>query len=305
VPLSSRTKMLAPRLDVTGRSVGADAFGWAIAACSSRAAMLKSSRVLCPIIDIGNHAYKGAANTEVRGTLGGAVELVATKPIQLGEQVTYCYGDLTNDDFLLDYGFLPSPPNPHDTAALAWAEGSLLSSACAAAGLDVDLTANWRRVALLSALPVGLASLLITRGALEERAMVACRIAAAPDAAALRKCHGGKKALPSAGNEAVALKIAAAMVAIALTGFPDPDAETAEPSADVGVALATQFMDEKRQLCASALASLGDRIKAIQSHEAKGSLRGLHKGKEAAGVRKKSARKGTERPKASGFGAAK
>ena len=73
--------MLAPRLDVTGRSVGADAFGWAIAACSSRAAMLKSSRVLCPIIDIGNHAYKGAANTEVRGTLGGAVELVEARAV--------------------------------------------------------------------------------------------------------------------------------------------------------------------------------------------------------------------------------
>ena len=59
-----------------GLAVGADAFGWAVAACSSRAFRVGGGeRVLCPIIDLGNHAPKGEANCEVRGTLGGAVEL--------------------------------------------------------------------------------------------------------------------------------------------------------------------------------------------------------------------------------------
>ena len=75
----------------SGLSVGADAFGWALAAASSRAARLQGGqRGLVPIIDIGNHAYKGAANCEVRGTLGGTIELVALREIALGEEVTYC-----------------------------------------------------------------------------------------------------------------------------------------------------------------------------------------------------------------------
>ena len=286
-----------------GVSVGADALGWAIAACSSRAAMVGSERVLCPIIDIGNHAPKGAANTEIRATLGGALELVCTRPIGLGEEVTYDYGELTSDDFLLDYGFLP-PANEHDTASLAWAEGGLLQSAASAAGIDVRL-ADWQRVAMrTSGLTANLEALSVTRDGLEEQGMVACRIAAAPDAAAFRSAKGGRAALRPASAEARAYKLAAAMVAIALTSFPEDEGVAAdETTHDAGLQLARQFMEEKRQLCKRALAALGERIKAIQSGEARAEFRGHHKAKLASGVRKQSARAGTaaKRPK-SGFG---
>ena len=54
-----------------GVTVGADALGWAVAACSSRAyAVSGGARVLCPIVDLGNHAPKGEASCEVRGTAG-------------------------------------------------------------------------------------------------------------------------------------------------------------------------------------------------------------------------------------------
>ena len=43
--------------------------------------------------------------------------------------------------------------------------------------------------------------------------MQACRIAAASDAAALRKCEGGQRPLPPAG-EAIALRTASAMVRV-------------------------------------------------------------------------------------------
>ena len=49
-----------------GLSVGADALGWAVAACSSRAFRVGGERVLCPIIDIGNHAPRGVANCSAR-----------------------------------------------------------------------------------------------------------------------------------------------------------------------------------------------------------------------------------------------
>ena len=91
---SFAAEQLAPRSGgeaFCGLSIGADAFGWAVAACSSRAFKVGGGeRVLCPIIDIGNHAAKGVANCEVKGTLGGAVELVALRDIALGEEVTYC-----------------------------------------------------------------------------------------------------------------------------------------------------------------------------------------------------------------------
>jgi hypothetical protein len=85
------------------RAVDANAFGWAVAACSSRAFRVGGgARALCPIIDLGNHAPREEATCEVRGTLGGKVELVAKRGIELGEEVTYCYGELSNDAFLLD-----------------------------------------------------------------------------------------------------------------------------------------------------------------------------------------------------------
>ena len=75
-----------------GVTVGADGYGWAIAACSSRAISLGGQRGLVPVIDLGNHASKGVANCNVKGTLGGRVELVANRPIALGDEITYNYG---------------------------------------------------------------------------------------------------------------------------------------------------------------------------------------------------------------------
>ena len=50
--------------------------------------------MLCPVIDLGNHAPKGEASCEVRGTAGGAIEVVALRAIAAGEEVSYCYGAL-------------------------------------------------------------------------------------------------------------------------------------------------------------------------------------------------------------------
>jgi len=297
----------------SGRSASADALGWAIAACSSRAALVGSQRVLCPIIDVGNHRAKGDANCEIRATQGGALELVATRPISLGQECCYCYGELTDDDFLLDYGFMP-PHNSHDSADLTWADGALLRSACVAAGVKTPST-DWQRVALRSALPVGLEAVSIRRDGLEPRALAACRIAAAPDAASLRKSSNGRKPLSQAAAEMTALKIGAAIAAIGLAGLPDQhegaaveassgsDGVADASQVDVGVGLAERFMSRKRELCAASLAVLGERIKALQNGEARAGLRGNAKGKQVTGLRKQSARVGavSDRPKASGF----
>ena len=197
----------------SGLRVNADAFGWAIAACSSRAFLVGGERALVPMIDMGNHQPKGLANCDVKGTLGGKLELVANRDVPMGGELTFCYGEkLSNDDFMLDYGFLPQPANAHDDCRLAWADGGLLQSACAAAGFEAKLEA-WQRASLRTALPVGHEMVSIGRTGLDERTTAACRIAAASDAASLRKSDGGKRPLQPPSSEAKALKIAAATVA--------------------------------------------------------------------------------------------
>ena len=59
----------------SGRRVDADALGWAVAASSSRALKIRDRRVLCPLIDLGNHAPEGIANCAVKGTLGAVSSL--------------------------------------------------------------------------------------------------------------------------------------------------------------------------------------------------------------------------------------
>ena len=145
--------------------------------------------------------------------------------------------------------------------------------------------------------------------------MQACRIAAASDAAALRKCDGGKRPLPPAG-EAIALKIASAMTAIALTALPPPPEEEAEevggesaasPSTegaagldDCGKALARAFVAGKRDVCTESLAALAERIKTVRAGGAKAAVRGANAKQVKAGAGKRP--KAKARPKASGFG---
>ena len=107
----------------------------------------------------------------MRGTAGGAIELVALRAIAAGEEVSYCYGArLSNDDFLLDYGFVPTD-NMHDDCRLAWDQsGALLQSACDVAGAEGlegleggGAQVQWKATALRSQLPAQLEQIRITR----------------------------------------------------------------------------------------------------------------------------------------------
>ena len=129
----------------------------------------------------------------MRGTAGGAIELVALRAIAAGEEVSYCYGArlssdpnpspdpnpdpdqvsycygarLSNDDFLLDYGFVPTD-NAYDDCSLAWEpSGALLQSACDVAGIEgVEGGAaqvQWKAAALRAQLPAQLEQIRITR----------------------------------------------------------------------------------------------------------------------------------------------
>jgi hypothetical protein len=189
----------------------------------------------------------------------------------------------------------------------------MLQSACEVASVGSDL-ADWQQVALRTQLPAALDQVKVTHTGVDERAMAACRIVAASDAAALRRCDGGRRPLPPAGEQ-IALKIASAMVAIALSAFPEPTEEEEESPeglaadevlADGGTALARAFLAHKREVCAQSLAALAERIRGVKSGHARSELRGVSKAKQGAGVRRRSAKRGgagaKERPKSAGFG---
>ena len=79
---------------------------------------------MLPLIDVANHSFEPTATVRPAfgdGVARGAVELAARREIAAGDPVTLDYGALTNDHFLLDYGFVPTTEsgngNPHDVAA--------------------------------------------------------------------------------------------------------------------------------------------------------------------------------------------
>ena len=128
----------------SGLDVSADALGWATACASSRAFRVAGPDqppAMLPLIDVANHSFEPTATVRPgfgEGVGRGAVELAARRDVAAGEPVTLDYGALTNDHFLLDYGFVPTTEsgggNPHDVAALRWDLG-LLDAAREVAGL--------------------------------------------------------------------------------------------------------------------------------------------------------------------------
>lgn len=110
-------------------------------------------RLLMPLVDMLNHsgdvdvsmsADRPMAASDVVATdavrwdcvakIGGEFEMIvsATRDIIQGEEITLSYGERSNDDFFLYYGFVP-PRNPHDSVqlfanldeAVSWTLGNL------------------------------------------------------------------------------------------------------------------------------------------------------------------------------------
>jgi hypothetical protein len=157
-----------------GLAVDMGAVGWAFAAVTSRAFRLRGPELpasLLPLIDLCNHAFpptKGSAavlkavesaNCEVLphqfedGTSGA--KLVASRAIAAGEPLLLSYGGLSNDIFLLDYGFIPSSSsssssssslaagrsgggNPFDTVEVSFSP-QVLDAAAAVSNVDLNL----------------------------------------------------------------------------------------------------------------------------------------------------------------------
>eukprot|EP00210_Caulerpa_lentillifera_P002162 g2076.t1 len=88
--------------------------GWALAIVSSRAFRLEETCAsMLPLIDICNHSFEANCKVQLLNKHQGDVKLIATNDIKDGEPLMLNYGNLGNDELLLDYGFFVKD-NPFD-----------------------------------------------------------------------------------------------------------------------------------------------------------------------------------------------
>ena len=89
---------------------------WAHATASSRALRLEGMHeALVPMIDLINHSFDANCRLGDEGARGVGVR--AVRNLNAGESLRLNYGDLPNDDLVLDYGFVVEE-NPHDFVRL-------------------------------------------------------------------------------------------------------------------------------------------------------------------------------------------
>ena len=130
-----RSHQRHPRLRIKhGTESSVPCTGWALACVTSRAFRVagpSKPASLLPLVDMCNHSF--APNAQLRAGPGRAVSLVTLRPLAAGEPVLISYGKLSNNYFLLDYGFLIRD-NPHDRVELRF-DAALLQVRCPAHGV--------------------------------------------------------------------------------------------------------------------------------------------------------------------------
>ncbi|XP_022776463.1 ribulose-1,5 bisphosphate carboxylase/oxygenase large subunit N-methyltransferase, chloroplastic isoform X2 [Durio zibethinus] len=130
-----------------GQGVDASSLGWAMSAVSSRAFRLYGKKLpdgthsdipmMLPLIDMCNHSFNPNARILQEQDAGNPkmlIKVVAERQIQQSDPLLLNYGCLSNDFFLLDYGFV-IPSNPYDYIELKY-DGALMDAASMAAGVS-------------------------------------------------------------------------------------------------------------------------------------------------------------------------
>ncbi|KAH9617839.1 hypothetical protein KSS87_012406 [Heliosperma pusillum] len=269
------------------QDVDASSLGWAMAAVSSRAFRLHGKKLdggnrenvpmMLPLIDMCNHSF--SPNAKI-------VQDVDTKDskmldIEQNDALELNYGCLSNDFFLLDYGFV-IPGNPYDSVELKY-DGALLDAASIAAGVSspcFSSPASWQRE-ILSALNLdGKAPVLkVTLGGpelVEGRLLAALRVLQTEDAETVRK-HDlstlesfSAEAPLGVPNEVSVLRTVIALCVIVLEHFPTKIMED-EALLKEGVSscseLAIKFRIQKKSTIVNVMTEMSKRVKNLLSNQ--------------------------------------
>ena len=76
----------------------------------------ESIEALCPCLDFANHSPESKSYIQYNPS-ADSVEIVADRVYKPGDQICVNYGEKTNGEILLSYGFIPND-NPHDACLL-------------------------------------------------------------------------------------------------------------------------------------------------------------------------------------------
>ncbi|XP_030514243.1 actin-histidine N-methyltransferase [Rhodamnia argentea] len=273
-----------------GQDINASSLGWAMSAVSSRAFRLYGNKsptgaysdvpMMLPLIDMCNHNFE--PNARIVQEVGGEqpemlVKVVAEKEIRVNDPLLLNYGCLSNDLFLLDYGFV-IPSNRYDTIELKY-DGALLDAASLAAGVsspNFSSPAPWQQEILSQLNLDGEApDLKVTLGGsdlVEGRLLAALRVLLESESESVQKHDlSTLKSMSAEAPCGIATEVAAfrtiiALCSIALEHFPTKIMED-ESMLKKGVPdttkLAIAFRIQKKSLIIDVMRDLSRRIKLL------------------------------------------
>ncbi|KAF6150820.1 hypothetical protein GIB67_020903 [Kingdonia uniflora] len=277
-----------------GQDVNAASLGWAMSAVSSRAFRLHGERLpdgtqtyvpmMLPLIDMCNHSFHPNAQIvqeQNKRNPDILVTVIAETHIKQNDPVLLNYGCLSNDFFLLDYGFV-IPSNPYDSIELRY-DGALLDAASMAAGIqspNFSSPAPWQQEILTQLSLQGEASLLkVSLGGpemVEGRLLAALRVLLAEDMETVQKQDlSTLKSLASeaplgVANEVTALRTVIALCVIALSRFPTKimeDETLLKGDIFSSTELSTQFRIQKKSVIIDVMKDLTRRVRTLLSKE--------------------------------------
>ncbi|XP_028798450.1 actin-histidine N-methyltransferase-like isoform X2 [Neltuma alba] len=277
-----------------GQEVDASALGWAMSAVSSRAFRLYGDKrpdgthtdipMMLPLIDMCNHSFNPNARIVQEKDTSATkmqVKVVADTEIKQDDPLLLNYGFLSNDFFLLDYGFV-IPSNPYDCIELKY-DGAFLDAASMAAGIsspNFSAPASWQEQVLRKLnLAGGAPDLKVSLGGLEivdGRLLAALRVLLASDMEAVQNCDlNTLKSLAAEAplgiaNEVAALRTTIALCVIALGHFPTKimdDESLLKQVASGSTELAIQFRIQKKSAIIDVMRDLTRRVKLLSSKE--------------------------------------
>ncbi|OIW10083.1 hypothetical protein TanjilG_21920 [Lupinus angustifolius] len=275
-----------------GLEVHASSLGWAMSAVSSRAFRLYGNKrpdgvhidvpMMLPLIDMCNHSFSPNARiVQEQDADNMKMQVVVEMAIKEDEPLLLNYGRLSNDFFLLDYGFVIHS-NPYDCIELKY-NGALLDAASTAAGVsssNFSAPAPWQELILSQLNLAGEApDLKVTIGGqeiVEGRLLAAMRVLLASDMESAQNYDlNSLKSLSAEAPLGVATDIAVfrtliALCVIALGHFPSEvtdDVSLLEQGVSESAELAIQFRIQKKSVIVDVMRDLSRRVKLLLSKE--------------------------------------
>ncbi|XP_073010064.1 uncharacterized protein [Typha latifolia] len=277
-----------------GQDIKASSLGWAMSAVSSRAFRLhgeilpdgkhSEAPMLLPLIDMCNHSFNPNARIVQEQNASSpnmSVKVVAENQIEPDMPVTLNYGCLSNDLFLLDYGFV-IPSNPYDQVELKY-DGTLLDAASMAAGVsspNISSPAKWQQEILAQLNLQGDGAILkVSLGGpelVDGRLLAALRVLLTTDVKTVERhdlstLMSLREETPLGSSiEAATLRTVIALCVIALEHFPTKimqDESVLKAGASYSTELAVQFRMQKKLMIIDVMRKLTQRVKMLSAEK--------------------------------------